>query len=421
MHSLELDLVFSRLPYFGAGRYWKLREQFSDLNLALEHLDSIPTNILNSDAKALLRDYRNHHQDCSLAKQAQLDIQWCGENNIHILSCGDENYPSMLAETHRAPPIIYVQGRVELVHLPQISIVGSRHCSKTGLQSAKDFACFFASNGLSVTSGLALGVDAAAHWGALAAKNEKESLGSTIAVLGSGIDKLYPRANQKLAEKILEKGGAIVSEFPLGTAPSAQNFPQRNRIISGLSYGTLVIEAAIKSGSLITAKYALEQNREVFAIPGSIHHPLSRGCHALIKQGAKLVETAQDVVDELGGFLSAPPRFSNNKQESEGSSQKRTKTKTKENKTPSKELFGRFTQDTKSDNSVEQNTLEIEHPAGSTEALVLEYLGYEPTPIDTLVYRTGLQVQDLMAALLTLELSGLIANEAGGYMRFSDK
>ena len=432
MSVTEQFLVFSRLPRFGASSFWKLIEHYGSLEVSLSQLDSVPSSILNNDAKQILRDYlrdcRSLKSESSVSLRAQADIKWCTQNDVTILKAGDPEYPPLLEQIHRAPPILYVQGNVHALHMPQIAMVGSRHCSSVGIQSAHDFARFFTANGLSVTSGLALGVDAAAHHGALESGCFNELSASTIAVLGSGIDKLYPARNRALAQQILEQGGAIVSEFPLGTAPSAHNFPQRNRIISGLSYGTLVVEAAVKSGSLITAKYALEQDREVFAIPGSIHHPLSRGCHALIKQGAKLVETAQDVVDELRGFLSVNSSLLTNIGEP-NIGESNVEACSKIQNEPSKASEHLPIQSHRSREGVAESVTEPESKRnsdlgfldasilGEPEQVVLKYLGFESTQVDTLVYRTSLAVQDLMAALLTLELAGYVANEGTGYMR----
>ncbi len=198
----------------------------------------------------------------------------------------------MLAEIPDPPPLLYVKGRVELLNRPSFAIVGSRNASMQGVRDAEAFACALSSAGLSVVSGLALGIDAAAHRGGL------RGAGSSVAVVGTGADRIYPARNRDLAHELAERG-AIVSEFPLGTSPRPENFPQRNRLISGLSKGVLVVEAALESGSLITARLAAEQGRDVFAIPGSIHSPMARGCHALIRQGAKLVERVEDILEEL--------------------------------------------------------------------------------------------------------------------------
>lgn len=273
------------------------------------------------------------------------------------LSLGDPRYPQLLMQTADPPLLLYLHGRADLLNSRCLAIVGSRNPTAQGADNARAFAEHLARAGLTVVSGLALGIDGAAHTGALAAGN------GTIAVVGTGLDIVYPRRHRDLAHRIAEVG-LLVSEFPLGTAPLAPNFPQRNRIIAGLSVGTLVVEAALESGSLITAAQAAEAGREVFAIPGSIHSPQSRGCHALIKQGAKLVETAQDVLDEMG-TASAPPAA--------------------QAALPGLE----------------------DHP-------VLDAMGYEPVSLDALQARTGFATARLSAELLELELRGQIARLPGG-------
>src|SRR5688572_19670909 len=227
----------------------------------------------------------------------EADLEWIEANDANLIPCTSPNYPTPLAHTCRAPGVLYVLGDVRALHVPQLAMVGSRSPTASGRETARSFAEFFARVGIAITSGLALGIDAASHEGALLVP-----AGVTIAVCGTGLDVIYPRRNAELAHRIRERG-ALVSEFPPRTPPRPPHFPQRNRIISGLSFGTLVVEAANSSGSLITAQHALEQGREVFAIPGSIHNPLSRGCHKLIRNGAKLVEGASDVLSEVQNFL----------------------------------------------------------------------------------------------------------------------
>ncbi|MCI0655067.1 MAG: DNA-processing protein DprA, partial [Methylococcaceae bacterium] len=223
------------------------------------------------------------------------DFEWLNQPGHQAITLHDSRYPARLKEIAVPPPLLFVSGDPALLSTPQLSIVGSRNPSPSGVGTARNFAAALSGAGLCITSGLALGIDASAHEGSLNAG------GKTVAVLGTGPDRVYPARHKQLAWKIAEKG-CLVSEFPPGTRPKACNFPRRNRIISGLSLGVLVVEAAIQSGSLITARLALEQGREVFAIPGSIHNPLARGCNALIKSGAKLVETAQDILEELHNF-----------------------------------------------------------------------------------------------------------------------
>ena len=224
---------------------------------------------------------------------------WLADPVHDLVAWDDPDYPRALLELGHAPPVLYFVGRRELLNRPALAIVGSRNATAQGRDNARAFAHALADAGLTIVSGLALGIDAAAHEGAL------EGAGSTLAVVGTGLDRVYPARNRALAHAIAEHGG-IVSEFPPGTPPLEKHFPRRNRLISGLARGVLVVEAALASGSLITARYAGEQGREVFAIPGSIHSPLAKGCHKLIRDGAKLVETAQHVLEELGMAAVAP-------------------------------------------------------------------------------------------------------------------
>jgi len=220
-------------------------------------------------------------------------LAWLDNSQHHLLSLDDPAYPCLLREIDDAPALLYVRGRLDLLQQPSLAMVGSRNPSALGAQTAEAFARAFSGAGLTVVSGLALGIDAAAHRGAL------EGAGSTVAVVGTGLDIVYPARNRDLAQRIAA-GGTLVSEFPLGMAARADHFPRRNRILSGLALGCLVVEANLRSGSLITARLAAEQGREVFAVPGSIHSPLARGCHRLIRDGAKLTECAADVIEELG-------------------------------------------------------------------------------------------------------------------------
>lgn len=288
-------------------------------------------------------------------------IAWLDEPAHHLITLADDAYPKALLEIPDPPPILYVRGDSGWLSRPALAIVGSRNSTAQGRETAEQFARNLSHAGLTIISGLALGIDTAAHRGGLAGK------GSTVAVVGTGADIVYPRANEDLAAEVSARG-ALISEFPLGTAPVSGNFPRRNRLISGLVRGVLVVEAAVSSGSLITAKLAAEQGREVLAIPGSIHSPLSRGCHALIKQGAKLVESAQDILDEL-----------------------------------------RFDQPAASDTAAEI-TPKI---SGSDEGL-LQYMGYDSCHIDTLVERSRLTPAAVSAMLLRLELEGRVASLPGG-------
>jgi DNA processing protein len=285
MNDLQHWLALWHIPGIGPGRFAKLLQRFPDLKHLFEASElELQSLGLKEEVVAAIRnpDWR----------AVERDLRWAERSGCYIVTVLDEIYPNLLKEIPGAPPVLFVQGQVEVLSLPQIAMVGSRHPSKAGVEVARDFASHLVEAGLAITSGLALGIDSASHRGAL------EARGKTVAVLGNGLNEIYPAANKKLAQQIIQSG-ALVSEFPLDLEPLKTNFPRRNRIVSGLSLGTLVVEATLRSGSLITAYLANEQNREVFAIPGSIHHHLARGCHLLIRRGAKLVETVQDILEEI--------------------------------------------------------------------------------------------------------------------------
>jgi DNA processing protein len=227
-------------------------------------------------------------------------LDWLKTPANHLITLADNTYPKLLLEIPDPPPLLYVKGNPAFLNATALAMVGSRHATPQGEKTATEFAHALSDAGYCITSGLALGIDGAAHRGAL------QGRGSTIAVVGTGLDIVYPARHRELAHQIAEQG-ALISEYPLGTPSRAQNFPRRNRLISGLSCGCLVVEANVQSGSLITARLAAEQGREVFAIPGSIHSPVAKGCHQLIKQGAKLVDSIQDILDELGGTIAPAP------------------------------------------------------------------------------------------------------------------
>ncbi len=297
------------------------------------------------------------------------ELQWLREENNHLLTWQDPDYPRLLREIPDPPAILFVCGDKTLLNQPQIAIVGSRNPTCSGEENASAFAAYLAQAGLTITSGLAVGIDACAHRGTLAAG------GRTIAVFGTGLDRVYPARHRALAHEIAAQG-ALISEFPLGSPPRREHFPKRNRLISGMSLGTLVVEAAPQSGSLITARLAADQGREVFAIPGSIHSPLARGCHALIRQGAKLVETAHDILEEL-----AP--------------------------------LARVIQP-----AVVETRRARPHDEQTTR--LFGYLGFDPVDIDTLVERSGLTPDVISSMLLQMELRGLIEARPGGkYQRIS--
>jgi DNA processing protein len=291
MEQLRYLLALHRSPGMGAALLTNLLKNTSEL-----------ASLFNNKGELLLKNKRSVGPTDWAG--VERDLKWLGDPNCHLITPFDSEYPALLRQISNAPAVLFVQGNIRRLANPQIAIVGSRNSTVTGRDNAFKFAQHFSELGFTVTSGLALGIDAAAHQGAL------KGQGGTIAVLGTGIDKIYPSSHVALAHEIIEKG-VLLSEYPIGVPPAPSNFPRRNRIISGLSLGTLVVEAALKSGSLITARYALDQGREVFAIPGSIHSPLAKGCHHLIRQGAKLVETAEDVLEELSAlinYVGMPPK-----------------------------------------------------------------------------------------------------------------
>jgi DNA processing protein len=381
-HPLFASLFLQRLPETGAGIYWRLLDAFGSAEKALQAPIVHLQNILKPAAFDSVKEFQKGAESHPISQLVLADIERIGDqSDIRLLKFEEPEYPELLRQITNPPPFLFVRGNVSCLSLPQIAIVGSRNPSTGGSENAERFAHYLASQGFAITSGLALGVDGAAHRGSLAA------WGKTIAVMGTAVDRIYPARHRALAQEIIEKGGALVSEFPLGTGSYAGNFPQRNRIISGLSLGTLVVEAALQSGSLITARQALEQNREVFAIPGSIHNPLAKGCHQLIRQGATLVESAQDIMDQLNGMLSF--KWQEAQQKLDLSEQKET--------------------------HKPENNLQITK-SPETEFL-LSAIGYDPVALDTLVERTQLPVNQLITQLTLLELAGKIESLAGSYQR----
>lgn len=345
-------------------------------------------HINDAELAALLRQFGSVSeivdQDAASLKQAGLDerrrntvirpdealmareLKWLDRAGHSIVNRHSDDYPGLLAQIADPPTLIYVAGSCDMLHLPGLAIVGSRNPTRGGISNAHDFAGDLGGAGFCIVSGLAQGIDAAAHRGALTAG------AATVAVLGHGMDRIYPRQNHRLAADIVESG-AIISEYPLGSPPRRSHFPQRNRLISGLSLGTLVIEAAKRSGSLITARLAAEQGREIFAIPGSIGNPMSRGCHQLIQQGAKLTESAADVVAELGP------------------------------------LTDHLMQNAIS--HVQHNNFDKIHD--NDYKLLIDTLGHDPATIDELVENSGLTIEQVSSMLLILELEGAIESLNG--------
>ena len=348
-------LALLRLPKAGPRSLAPLLQQVPD---PCELLHKPPANTPQALRDALRRaDWT----------QAEKDARWLRESGNQLLAVTSPHYPELLQELPDPPLALFLRGNPQLLRAPQIAIVGSRSASRGGIENAHQFSHFLAGAGITINSGLALGIDSAAHEGAL------EQAGGTLAVVGTGLDRVYPARNRELAHRIAEHG-LLVSEFLPGTPPLPQNFPRRNRIIAGLSVGTLVVEAALKSGSLITARLAAELGREVFAIPGSIHNPMSRGCHALIRDGAKLVETAEHIAEELASQFG--------------------------DESPANDRNGGET--------TAQEAIDPEY------CELLEGMGYDPVSTDQLVTRTRFSAAEISSMLLLLELQGHVSSESGG-------
>ncbi len=325
------------------------------------------------------------------AREAQIRaaLDWAAADRHHLVALSDAEYPKRLLAIGDPPPLLYVRGSVEALTRDSLAIVGSRHATRGGLENAHAFARALADEGLQIVSGLARGIDAAAHRGAL------EGRAGTLAIVGTGVDQVYPPAHRSLADAVA-RDGALVSELPLGTGAQRPNFPRRNRLIAGISLGVLVVEAARQSGSLITARHAGEFGREVLAIPGSIHSPVARGCHRLIREGAKLVESAEDVLVELRGQLSATAWRASS---------------------AAPHGLPMAAADTGDPTRAAPANARAPLP-GSDAARLLEALGWDPAEPDSLAGRTGLPVGAVAAGLLELELAGAIERWVDGrYVR----
>ena len=363
------DPLFLRLAFtrgVSARVAHKLLSELGDINTLFAASTSTIAGIAgDAVARALTTA-----PDGTAASLIDAALAWLNEaEDQHLLTWAHPAFPALLLESGDAPVILFAKGRLDLLERPALAMVGSRNCSQGGTDTAEAFAEAFSASGVTVVSGLAQGIDAAAHAGALrAAAKQPATAGSTIAVVGTGIDRVYPAKNKVLAHSIAEQG-LILSEYPLGTPPLAENFPRRNRIISGLARGVLVVEASMASGSLITARLAGEQGREVFAIPGSIHSTFHKGCHHLIKQGAKLVETAQDVIEELqlGAASSA---------------------------------------------AAGQSAATVNEATGMSP--LLEYIEHTPIDVDALVARSSLPIDQVVTELTLLELAGNVESLPGG-------
>jgi DNA processing protein len=370
MDEITAALTLARVPSLDSRTVRDLSSRFGHFT---ELVRATPAALRSAGVPAKIIDGLKH-----ASRGIDRDRRWLETRDRHFVPWYSELYPPLLNELTDAPVALYVRGTPELLALPQVAIVGSRNPTPSGRETAHEFASDLARCGFLVTSGLALGIDAASHAGALHAH------GKTIAVCGTGLDIPYPASNVELAESIAAHG-ALVSEFPLGTPPMKANFPRRNRIIAGLALGTLVVEAALRSGSLITARLAAEQGREVFAIPGSIRNQKAQGCHQLIRQGAKLVETPQDIFEELRPLAGALAQLT----------------------------------DARKTTNREPNSDGLLHKGYQ---ILLDALGFEPAGVDLLVERTGLRADEVASMLLILELDGRVESYPGGlYLRHAQR
>ena len=383
MDEFAAWLTLARAPGIHAGTLAPLLQHFPD---AAALLSASPASLRAAGADTSLINWLCATPGNGTQDVVAGDLRWLEHDNHHFVPWGSPSYPPLLANVADAPVGLHVIGNPTVLSLPQLAMVGSRNPTPFGSETARSFAAHLARCGLVITSGLAVGIDTASHRGALDAQLDApiDSHGATIAVCGTGLDVDYPRGNAALAREIAVRG-ALVSEFPRGTPALKHNFPRRNRIISGMSLGTLVVEAAMRSGSLITARLAAEQGREVFAIPGSIHNPLARGCHELIRQGARLVETAHDIFMELqplAGIAASTQHRSEN---------------------PGESAYPPW-------------------PLDKEYEILLDALGFEPTGVDLAVVRTGLRADEVASMLLILELEGRVESYPGGlYVRARPK
>ena len=361
MTPLQQQLALIRTPGLGPNTLRQLEDNGID-----------PLDLLDSPAPLLARLGLKEASISALMSpdwaQVETDVKTMERDNVK-LKFGCKASPPLLQESKGSPYWLFVRGRQDLLNSPSLAVVGSRNPSWLGRELAQDFAANLAARGLTIVSGLARGIDAAAHRGCL------RTSGNTIAVCGTGLDQVYPSKNKRLAHDIAEQG-LLVSEYPPGTGPKGHHFPQRNRIISGLSLGTLVVEAARRSGSLITARLSAEQGREVFAIPGSLHNPLSKGCHRLIRQGAKLVECIEDILEELQQLAQIP------------------------------------SEQTQKSSNFDQPDLEAQVPSEWRE--LLDILSVAPMSLDRLMQQSTLTQDRLCSMLLRMELAGIVASAPGG-------
>ncbi|MDG9666462.1 DNA-processing protein DprA [Hahella sp. CR1] len=377
-------LNLTTVPSLGDSRLALLAQHFEESSQTDDFQLGVSSNLSFSTELWRAIERVISYGDRPINAQVASTLRWSEQMGNRLFLLPDSDYPSLLRLLPDPPAVLYARGRYELIHQPQIAMVGSRNPSVHGQETARQFARSLGESGFTITSGLAAGIDGSAHAGALG------TLGSTIGVLGSGLNVIYPAKHRDLAQKMMENG-LLVSEFPPDTQPRSQHFPKRNRIISGLSLGTLVVEASLRSGSLITARNALEQHREVFAIPGSIHNPQARGCHHLIKQGAKLVECTDDILAELPALMGLY----------------RSLNEPWTTVFAAEEFPGQQSQP-------EPTSLA---PLSEQAEVVLNGMGYDCTAPDALVERTGLSIAEIRSVLIELELEGWVQEVAGGFIR----
>ena len=374
MHALRAWLALIHTPGLGSRRFLRLWELLPDV----QGIVAAPTSLWREAGLSAASIEALRQPD-----QARIDntLTWLAEPQRDLIAYDDARYPDTLRAMDDPPLALFVMGNTELLHYPSLAMVGTRHPTPGGAQNARAFARDLAGRGVCIASGLAQGIDAEAHHGAL------EAQGYTLAVVGTGVDRVYPAQHRELAHAIVNHAGLIVSELTLGTPPHPGHFPRRNRIMAALSLGTLVVEAAPQSGSLITARLASEMGREVFAIPGSIHNPMARGCHRLIRQGAKLVESSADILEELAPQLREHTLNA-----------------------PRSDV----------DEVPTEQAAATAHDLPAEHIRVLEAMGFDPVSVDTLVARSGLTAAEVSSILLISQLQGLISPLAGGlYARLS--
>ena len=393
-NSTLSSLALFHLPGVGATRYHKLIEWFGSAEAAvIGDRKLILAAGVKAESVRLLDEYALKAFDSDIGRLIKRDLDWAEKPGNDLLLIDDQDYPPLLKHIDSPPPVLYIKGERALLCEPQLAIVGSRSPSIDGKENAYRFAKSIVNIGLAVTSGMALGVDGAAHKGAI------DGNGHTVAVVGTGADVIYPARHRALSAGILERG-VIVSELPLGTQPHPSNFPRRNRIISALSLGVLVVEASPKSGSLITAHCALDQGREVYAIPGSIHNPMARGCHQLLRQGAKLVESAEDIFEELSSLLAFHQLIRNESATAPISDSQPVQM--------TADLFEFEPGDVAGDSQ-----MDLTEP----EKTLLGFLGFDVVPVDLAVERSGLSVEDVSILLMSLELKGVVQSVPGGFQK----